>query len=57
MKICDVVKNSVWYDPRVRKQVISYLEAKDCEVEAVASKKMMERPHQKVRKISEACLG
>ena len=24
MKICDVVLNSVWYDPRVRKQLIEY---------------------------------
>ena len=27
MKICDVVMNSVWYDPRVRKQIIEYLNA------------------------------
>ncbi len=27
MKICDVVMNSVWHDPRVRKQIISYLAA------------------------------
>ena len=26
MRICDVVKNSVWYDPRVKKQIASYLE-------------------------------
>lgn len=26
MRVCDVVLNSVWYDPRVRKQIISYLE-------------------------------
>ena len=26
MKVCDVVLNSVWYDPRVRKQIISYLD-------------------------------
>lgn len=26
MKICDVVKNSIWNDPRVRKQIISYTE-------------------------------
>ena len=26
MKVCDVVVNSVWYDPRVRKQIISYLD-------------------------------
>ena len=24
MTICDVVKNSIWYDPRVRKQLIEY---------------------------------
>ena len=35
MKVCDIVKNSIWYDPRVRRQVISYLEAPDCEVEAI----------------------
>ncbi len=27
MKICDVVINSVWHDPRVRKQIISYKQA------------------------------
>ena len=26
MKICDVVLNSIWYDPRVRKQLVSYLD-------------------------------
>lgn len=26
MKVCDVVLNSIWYDPRVRKQIISYIE-------------------------------
>ena len=25
MKVCDVVMNSVWYDPRVRKQIVEYL--------------------------------
>ena len=25
MKICDVVMNSVWYDPRVRKQIAEYI--------------------------------
>ena len=35
MKICDIVRNSVWHDPRVRKQVFSYLSAPDCEVEVV----------------------
>ncbi len=35
MKICDVVKNSVWYDPRVRKQVASYNENDKCEVEVI----------------------
>lgn len=26
MKVCDVVLNSVWYDPRVRKQIIEYID-------------------------------
>lgn len=26
MKVCDVVKNSVWFDPRVRKQLYAYVE-------------------------------
>ena len=25
MKVCDVVLNSIWYDPRVRKQIIEYV--------------------------------
>lgn len=25
MKVCDVVSNSVWFDPRVRKQIVEYL--------------------------------
>ena len=25
MKVCDVVSNSVWYDPRVRKQLVEYI--------------------------------
>ena len=25
MKVCDVVMNSIWYDPRVRKQIVEYL--------------------------------
>lgn len=25
MKICDVVLNSIWYDPRVRKQIVEYI--------------------------------
>lgn len=35
MKICDVVKNSVWFDPRVKKQIVSYKDTADCEVVAV----------------------
>ena len=35
MKICDVVKTSVWCDPRVKKQIVSYKDAADCEVVAV----------------------
>lgn len=26
MKVCDVVKDSVWYDPRVRKQLLEYID-------------------------------
>ncbi len=26
MKVCDVVLNSIWYDPRVRKQIIEYID-------------------------------
>ena len=26
MRVCDVVLNSIWYDPRVRKQIIEYKE-------------------------------
>ncbi len=25
MKVCDVVLNSIWYDPRVRKQIVEYI--------------------------------
>ena len=25
MNVCDVVSNSVWYDPRVRKQLVEYI--------------------------------
>lgn len=25
MRVCDVVLNSIWYDPRVRKQIVEYL--------------------------------
>ena len=35
MRICDVVKNSVWFDPRVKKQIVSYNNDADCEVIAV----------------------
>lgn len=35
MKIIDVVKNSVWYDPRVRKQVMSYISEPDVDVEVI----------------------
>ena len=27
MRVCNVVKNSIWYDPRVRKQIAAYLES------------------------------
>lgn len=32
MIICDVVYNSIWYDPRVKKQIIQYLDVKDVEL-------------------------
>ena len=35
MKVCDVVKNSIWFDPRVRKQILSYKDTLDCEVVAI----------------------
>lgn len=35
MRICDVVKDSIWCDPRVRKQLVSYMTADDCEVVAI----------------------
>lgn len=51
MKICDIVRNSVWHDPRVRKQILSYLSTHDCKVEAVGvedlhfdKKKVIEYP-------------
>ncbi len=34
MKVCDVVLNSVWYDPRVRKQIVEYLK-KDIDLSCV----------------------
>lgn len=37
MKICDVVSNSIWYDPRVRKQVIEYIN-NDVEIVCVGLK-------------------
>lgn len=37
MKVCDVVLNSVWYDPRVRKQIAEYLR-QDVDVTVVGMK-------------------
>ncbi|PWM20830.1 MAG: hypothetical protein DBX97_03060 [Collinsella tanakaei] len=34
MKLCDVVKNSIWYDPRVKKQIYAYV-ANGVELECV----------------------
>ena len=34
IKVCDVVRNSVWYDPRVNKQIKEYV-ARDFEVHIV----------------------
>ena len=39
MKICDVVLNSVWFDPRVRKQIIEYVN-QGVDVVAIGSKCM-----------------
>ena len=35
MKICDVVINSIWCDPRVRKQINEYIAQKDVELSCV----------------------
>lgn len=32
MRVCDVVLNSIWYDPRVRKQINAYREHEDVEL-------------------------
>ena len=37
MKICDVVLNSIWYDPRVRKQIAEYIR-NGCDVSCVGMK-------------------
>ena len=37
MKVCDVVLNSIWYDPRVRKQIVEYI-AQDIELSCVGMK-------------------
>ena len=37
MKVCDVVCNSVWYDPRVRKQIAEY-QAQGVELVCVGQK-------------------
>lgn len=37
MRVCDVVLNSIWFDPRVRKQIVEYT-AKGIEVVAVGLK-------------------
>ncbi len=37
MKVCDVVLNSIWYDPRVRKQIVEYM-AQGVEVSCVGLK-------------------
>ena len=34
MKVCDVVLNSIWYDPRVRKQIMEYIRT-DAELSCV----------------------
>ena len=37
MKVCDVVVNSIWYDPRVKKQIKSYVQ-NGVEIECVGFK-------------------
>lgn len=39
MKVCDVVKNSIWCDPRVKKQIQSYMED-GCELFCVGLKEL-----------------
>ena len=38
MKVCDVVLNSVWYDPRVRKQINAYMSNSNIELSCVGLK-------------------
>lgn len=38
MKVCDVVVNSIWYDPRVRKQINAYMSYEDIELSCVGFK-------------------
>ena len=38
MKICDVVLNSVWFDPRVRKQIAEYIKQDDIDLVCVGWK-------------------
>ena len=38
MKVCDVVLNSIWCDPRVRKQINAYMSCEDVELSCVGLK-------------------
>ena len=38
MKVCDVVVNSIWCDPRVRKQINAYMSYEDIELSCVGFK-------------------
>lgn len=38
MKVCDVVLDSIWWDPRVRKQILAYSKHKDIELVCVGFK-------------------
>ena len=38
MKVCDVVVNSIWYDPRVRKQINAYMSAEGIDLSCVGFK-------------------
>jgi glycosyltransferase involved in cell wall biosynthesis len=35
MKVCDIVTNPIWYDPRVKKQILEYYQASDVVLECV----------------------
>ena len=38
MKICDVVTNSIWFDPRVKRQIYEYSSYSDIDLVCVGKK-------------------